>query len=265
MSHSPRPQKPSDGIAWITGASTGIGRAVAEEMARRGWTVAVTARSVDKLGELAAAFPGKIVLAPCDVTDSAAVAALVSELEDTHGRIALAFLNAGISIPVKTPNLDLGAVRRIFDLNVMGVYNCLAALLPGMSARGSGQVAICASIAGYGGLPNASAYCASKAAMISTAQTIAIEMRGQGVLVQVVNPGFVDTPLTRKNDFPMPFLMQPEAAARRCCDGFARGGFEITFPRRFAYMLKVLNALPYGIYVRLLAFALSRAPSRKVL
>jgi NAD(P)-dependent dehydrogenase (short-subunit alcohol dehydrogenase family) len=262
MSQSPRAQTPADGLAWITGASTGIGRAVAEELARRGWTVAVSARSADKLDELAAAWPGRIIVAPCDVTDAAAVAALVAGLEAAHGRIALTFLNAGISIPIKTPDIDLRAVRRIIDLNVLGVFNCLAALLPAMSARGTGQVAICASIAGYGGLPNASAYCASKAAMISTAQSVAIEMRGRGVLVQVVNPGFVDTPLTAKNDFPMPFLMAPEQAARRCCDGFQRGGFEITFPRRFAFMLKVLNALPYGAYVRLLAFALSRAPSR---
>lgn len=261
---SPRVQTPTDGIAWITGASTGIGRATALELARRGWRVAVTARSADKLADLVAdeTAGGRIIAAPCDVTDAAAVAALVNQLEAAHGPIALAFLNAGLSIHVRAPHLDLEAVNRIIGLNVIGVYNCVTPLLPLMAMRGTGQIAICASVAGYSGLPQASAYCASKAAMISTAVSLAIECRAMGILVQVVNPGFVDTPLTRKNDFPMPFLMSADQAGRRCADGLARRGFEITFPRRFAWMLKAINTLPYGLYVRLMAFGFGFRPRK---
>jgi len=251
-----RVQTPSDGVAWITGASTGIGRAVAEEMVRRGWRVAVTARNLAELEALAAAYPGRILVAAADVTDAAAMAETVRWIEAEAGPIALAFLNAGLSIHVRAPDLDLVAILRIFEVNVLGVYNGLAALLPVMAARGSGQIALCASVAGYGGLPQASAYSASKAAMIATAEALAIEGRALGILVQAVNPGFVDTPLTRKNDFPMPFLMAPEAAAKRCVDGFGRRRFEIAFPRRFAYFLKFINILPYDLYVGLLALGL---------
>ena len=258
---TPRVQTPKDGIAWVTGAGSGIGRAAALELARRGWRVAITARRADTLQDLANEMPGQFILAPCDVTDGAAVAETVTRLETECGAVALAFLNAGLSIHVRAPHIDLAAVRQIHDVNVMGAFNCIAALLPRMSARRSGQIGICASVAGYGGLPYASAYTASKAAMINAAVALAIECRAFGVLIQCVNPGFVDTPLTRKNDFPMPFLMQPEEAGRRVANGFAKSSFEITFPRRFALMLKVLNLLPYGLYIRLVAWGIARKPA----
>lgn len=258
---TPRVQTPKDGIAWVTGAGTGIGRAAALELARRGWRVAISARRADTLADLAAEMPGQFILAPCDVTDAAAVATTINELETAHGPVALAYLNAGTSIHVRAPDIDLAAVRQIFDVNVLGTFNCIGALLPRMAARSSGQVAICASVAGYGGLPYASAYTASKAAMINAAVALAIECRALGVLVQCVNPGFVDTPLTQKNDFPMPFLMQPEEAGRRVADGLAKSSFEITFPRRFAFMLKLLNLLPYGAYIRLVAKGLAKKPA----
>lgn len=257
---TPRVQTPQDGIAWVTGAGTGIGRATALELARRGWRVAISARRAETLDALAAELPGQFIVAPCDVTDAAAVARTVEELETAHGPVALAFLNAGISIHVRAPNIDLAAVRQIHDVNVMGAFHCIGALLPAMAARKGGQIAICASVAGYGGLPYASAYTASKAAMINAAVALAIECRALGVLVQCVNPGFVDTPLTRKNDFPMPFLMQVEEAGQRVADGLARRSFEITFPRRFATLLKLLNLLPYGLYIRLVAWGIARKP-----
>lgn len=253
-----RSQTPADGLAWVTGAGTGIGRATALELARRGWRVVITARRRETLEALAAEMPERFIVAPCDVTDKDAVASTVAEIEATHGPIALAFLNAGMSIHVRAPNLDLEAVHAIHAVNVLGVFHCVGALLPALSARGRGQIALCGSVAGYGGLPRASAYTASKAAIINAAVALAIECRSLGILVQCVNPGFVDTPLTKKNDFPMPFLMQPAEAGRRCADGFARGRFEITFPRRFAYLLKVLNLLPYETYIRLLAWGLAR-------
>ena len=258
MPASPRVQTPADGIAWVTGASTGIGRETALELARRGWTVAATARNAEALQALAQESGGRIIAAPCDVTDKAAVYALIERLESAHGAVALAFLNAGMSIHAIAPNIDPDVVRRIYDLNVHGVFNGIGALLPRMAARRTGQIAICASVAGYGGLPRSTAYSSSKAAMISAAVGLAIECAPLGILVQCVNPGYVDTPLTKKNRFPMPFIIPAAEAGRRCADGFARGGFEITFPRRFSWLLKLVNLLPYGVYIRLVRWGTAR-------
>lgn len=258
MVASPRVQTPADGIAWVTGASSGIGRETALELARRGWRVAATARTADTLAALAEESGGRIIPAPCDVTDKAAVYALVAGLEAEHGPIALAFLNAGMSIHAVAPDIDPDVVRRIYDLNVHGVFNGIGALLPRMAARRAGQIAICASVAGFGGLPRSTAYSSSKAAMISAAVGLAIECAPLGILVQCVNPGYVDTPLTKKNRFPMPFIIPAAEAGRRCANGFAGGRFEITFPRRFSYLLKLINLLPYGAYIRLVRWGTSK-------
>jgi NAD(P)-dependent dehydrogenase (short-subunit alcohol dehydrogenase family) len=252
---TPRIRRPGDGMALITGASTGIGRAVALEMAARGWRVAAVARNADALAELARDSAGAIVAHPCDVTDFEAFSSVARSVEAEHGPIAFAFLNAGRSIHMTVPDFDVAAIRAIYEVNVLGVFNGVAALLPLMTGRRAGQIALCASVAGYGGLPRSTAYSSSKAAVISAAVGLAIDCRPYNLLIQCVNPGFVDTPLTRKNTFPMPFLMTPEAAAKRCVDGFERGGFEITFPRRLSYFLKFINLLPYSLYIRLMGFA----------
>jgi NADP-dependent 3-hydroxy acid dehydrogenase YdfG len=242
---------PQDGVAWITGASSGIGRSVALEMARRGWTVAASARREAELEALAleaAGFPGRIVAHAVDVTDAEGMARAVETIETAHGSIALAFFNAGIAPYVTAPDIDVKAVRQAFDVNVMGVVHGLSAIMPRMASRQFGQIAVNASIAGYGGLPRAAAYGATKAAMIHMCEALRFDCDRLGLVMQVVNPGFVETPLTGKNDFPMPFLMKQEVAAKRVCDGFAKGGFEITFPRRFAYLLKAINLLPYPLY-----------------
>jgi NADP-dependent 3-hydroxy acid dehydrogenase YdfG len=242
---------PADGVAWITGASSGIGRGVALELARRGWTVAVSARRETELEALAAeaaGFKGRIIAHACDVTDAEGVAQAVQGIERAHGPIALAFFNAGIAPYIRAPDIDLVAFRQVVDVNIMGVVNGLAAIMPGMAARRMGQIAVNASIAGYGGLPKSAAYGATKAAMINMCEALKFDCDNLGLTLQLVNPGFVETPLTDKNDFPMPFLMKNEDAARRVCDGFATGSFEITFPRRFAYLLKAVNLLPYSLY-----------------
>ncbi len=242
---------PRDGIAWITGASSGIGRGVALELARRGWTVAVSARRQAELEALAveaSGLTGRIVAHAVDVTDAAAMAAAAEEIERAHGPIALSFFNAGIAPYVQAPRLDPAAVKLAFDVNVMGVVHGLSAVMPRMADRGRGQIAVNASIAGYGGLPRSAAYGATKAALINMCEALRFDCDNLGLVMQIVNPGFVETPLTDKNDFPMPFLMRNEDAARRVVDGFEHGGFEITFPRRFAYLLKVINLLPYPLY-----------------
>jgi NAD(P)-dependent dehydrogenase (short-subunit alcohol dehydrogenase family) len=245
---------PADGFAWITGASSGIGRGVALELARRGYVVAATARRLPELEALARdaeGQPGRIVGYPADVTDEAALRAALATAMAAHGPLALAFFNAGIAPYVRAPDLDTAAIRQVFDVNVMGVAHGLAAAMPVMAKQGYGQIAVNASVAGYGGLPRSAAYGATKAAMINMCEALKFDCDQMGLVMQVVNPGFIETPLTDKNDFPMPFLMKNEAAALRVCDGFRSGGFEITFPRRFAYLLKAINLLPYPLYFAL--------------
>jgi NAD(P)-dependent dehydrogenase (short-subunit alcohol dehydrogenase family) len=242
---------PADGVAWVTGASSGIGKATVLELARRGWTVCATARRLDELEAMAAeadALPGRVVAHVGDVTDAAGMATLVETIEHVHGPIALAFFNAGVAPYTRAGELDVEAFRQAMAVNVLGAANGLAPVLTKMKARGKGQVAVNASVAGYRGLPKAAAYGASKAAAIHMCEALKFDCDNMGVTMQVVNPGFIDTPLTRKNDFPMPFLMSMDDAARRVVDGFEKGGFEIIFPRRLAFILKLMRLLPYALY-----------------
>lgn len=248
--------QPKDGVAWITGASSGIGEAVALELARRGWTVAITARRLDRLeaiADSAAGLPGRIVAHPGDVTDGGAMRVLVEGIESVHGPIALAFLNAGIAPKSASGPLDIKAFEEAIEINLLGAARGLAAVLERMKRRGRGQVAVNASVAGYGGLPGAAAYGASKAGAINLCESLKLDCEPLGIRVQVLNPGFIDTPMTQKHDYRMPFLIPVEEAARRAVDGFERGGFEIAFPRRMAWAMKLINLLPYPLYFRAIA------------
>jgi short-subunit dehydrogenase len=248
--------RPADGSAWVTGASSGIGRAVALELARRGFAVYATARRAEALEALsaeAARLPGRIVAMPGDVTDRAAVAALHQRIE-TERPVALAVLAAGGAYRDAADDFGGEAFQRTFALNVQGVANAVNPAFNAMRARGRGQIAIVGSLIGYGGVPNAYAYGPSKAAVISLAVGLKFPGDAQNVRIQIVNPGYVRTPLTAGNRYPMPFLMEADAAARRVCDGLARGGFEIRFPRRFALLVRAAQSLPYPLF-----FALFRA------
>ncbi|SDR45587.1 Short-chain dehydrogenase [Rhizobiales bacterium GAS191] len=248
--------KPADGVAWVTGASSGIGRATALELVRRGFTVAASARSAEALEALAGeakGHGGRIIGHPCDVTDAAAIERAVAAVELAHGPVVLAFLNAGVAPYVRAGKFDAEAFRKAFEVNVFGVVNGLAAVLPRMTERKRGQIGVTASIAGYTGLPKAAAYGSSKAAAIHICEALKFDCDRMGVNIQVVNPGFIETPMTAKNDFSMPFLMGEGEAARRIVDGFATGGFEITFPKRLAWICKLGRILPYAIYFPLMA------------
>lgn len=232
----------------MTGASSGIGREIALQLAASGVKVAATARSADKLNALGAGistFPG-------DVTDPKAMSHIAAIIEQELGPVDLAVLAAGTYTPVAPENLNAELFATTMSVNYMGVVNCLSVLLPRMLGRRAGQVAWIASVAGYRGLPKAAAYGPSKAALINLAECLKPELDAHGITVSMINPGFVETPLTAQNDFPMPFLMQAPEAARLTIEGLAKRRFEIAYPRRFVAILKVARLLPYGIYFRLI-------------
>lgn len=241
------PVTKEDGVAWVTGASSGIGRDVALRLAADGWQVIATARRVGELAELAELskdLPGQIRPFAGDVSDKTAMESIVQRVEHQFGKVALCVLNAGVFKPIDARNFKADAFQSTFDVNLVGAANCLEPAIASMKTRGKGQIALVASVTGYGGLPTSSAYGASKAALINLAETLRIELDPIGLLVQVVNPGFIDTPATKNNPFPMPALMASKDAADRIADGLASSRFELTFPRRFTYVLKALDYLP---------------------
>ncbi|MBC7280791.1 SDR family NAD(P)-dependent oxidoreductase [Hoeflea sp.] len=247
--------KAADGSVWVTGASSGIGRALTMKLAREGFTVYATARSEDALAELereAEGLAGTIIAAPGDVTDTEAMAAIAGRIDAQGAGLALAVFNAGVYLPVYGETLKVSDFDKSFAVNLSGVINCLAPALARMKARGRGQLAIVSSVTGYGGMPTSAAYGATKAALINMAESLKFDLDKFGVRIQVINPGFVDTPATADNAFTMPALMQPEDAAQRIADGLKSSSFEITFPRRFTYVLKALQFLPYPAYFALM-------------
>jgi short-subunit dehydrogenase len=240
--------------AWITGAGKGIGRALALALAEEGWTVAISARSNDDLAQLieeAAETQGRLVAYRLDVTDEAAVGEVVARIEEELGALDLAVLNAGTHKPMQGKSFDVGVFRSLVETNLMGTVHCLGVIMPLFLKRRAGQIAVVASVAGYRGLPTAAAYGATKAALINMCEALRPELEGAGVLIQLVSPGFVDTPLSRKNTFSMPFLISPDEAAKALVKGLGTRRFEIAFPLRMVVAMKILRALPYNLFFRI--------------
>lgn len=238
-------------IAWVTGASRGIGAAVARRLAADGWTVAASARGASELEALAReaeSQPGRIVGFPLDVSDPDACARVFMDIGTRLGPVDLAILNAGTHEPVDGTKFSVEPVRMLVEINLMGTVHCLAPVIEDFVARRCGRIAVVASAAGYRGLPTASGYGATKAALINMCEALRPELETAGVILSCVVPGFVKTPLTDRNPFPMPFLMDVEDAAERIVRGVETDRFEITFPRRFTYLLKLLRILPYRAF-----------------
>ena len=241
-------------IIWITGASSGLGREVARQYAAAGHTVCVSARGREALESLAdecRGEPGSIAVFPLDVTEPDGARACLDAILSQVGLPQLSIFNAGTHIPNPVTRIDSSIDRKLMDVNYIGTVVCLEAIVPAYIEAGSGKIAVVSSVAGYRGLPNASAYGASKAALINMCEALQPELKALGVDLALINPGFVRTPLTDKNEFPMPFLMEVDKAAERVVDGLAGNRFEITFPRRFTWMLKVMRILPIGLYLRM--------------
>lgn len=228
---------------WLIGASSGIGEALARRLIYLGARVAVTSRHADTLAALDAAY-----VAPADVTDRASLAAAFDAVKAALGGLDVVFVNAGTHQPMRAWELDAAAAEKLVQVNLVGAMNAVALVAPWFAERGSGRLALTASVAGYGGLPTGLVYGATKAALINFAETLYLDLVPRGVAVHVINPGFVKTPLTDKNDFKMPALIAPEESALAILDGMAAGQFEIHFPKRFTRTLKLLNLLPYRLY-----------------
>lgn len=238
-------------IIWIAGGSTGIGAETALQMARdKGWCVAVTARSEDKLKALAGEaenihpYPGDVTK-PKDMND------IVTAIEADHGPIDLALLNAGTYFRDEEAEFTAKTFKKTFDVNVQGMANCLEPILQVFEKRGAGHIAIVASVAGFRGLPKSLAYGPSKAALINLAEALYMDYTPKGLKVQVVNPGFVRTPLTDKNDFDMPMMMEVEDAAAALICGLESNRFEIIFPWAFVWITKCIGLLPGKLYLKL--------------
>jgi short-subunit dehydrogenase len=232
---------------WLVGASSGIGAALAEELARRGARLALSARRADKLEALA--IPGALIL-PCDATDTAHLAAARERLLATFGGVDLVIYLAGDYVPMRAGNFDLTRAEQVITVNFLAAMRLTASILSDLKAGGG--IAFVASVAGYRGLPQALAYGPGKAALIHFAEVLHLDLLAQQIGVWVINPGFVATPLTAQNDFAMPALMTPAAAALATLDGFRQGQFEIHYPRRFTWLMKFIALLPYRWYFPLI-------------
>lgn len=244
--------KPSDGIVWITGASSGIGSAVALEMANRGWQVVISARSRNKLDKVAA-LHSNITAIACDVTDRDGMSKAAQKIEAEIGSLAMIIANAGIYLPTHFPKFDVSIFDDSFAVNLTGTVNMIAASYPYMIERNKGQIVLVSSVAGYNGLPTSAAYGATKAALLNMGEAMAVDLAKHGLSVNLVAPGFIDTPATQKNTFHMPALMDVTKAAKAMVDGLEKNHTRITFPKRFTFWLRLLTFLPRQLYVRLLS------------
>jgi NAD(P)-dependent dehydrogenase (short-subunit alcohol dehydrogenase family) len=249
-----------DKTVWLVGASSGIGRATASALHERGATVYVSARNAPALHEWAAQHPGidtqgrsRAVVLPLDVTDAKAVQE-AARVVGTRQPIDLVMYCAGHYRDLRAAHYSLEEMLKHQQINYVGALHVLDAVLPGMLVRaqavrpGAGHISLVSSVAGFRGLPKSLAYGPTKAALINLAETLYLDLHAQGIGVSIINPGFVETPLTAQNDFAMPALITPEQAAQAILRGWAKGDFEIHFPKRFTRWLKLLRLLPYRWY-----------------
>ncbi len=250
MALNPKLDNWSGRVCWLVGASSGIGRATAAALHARGATVVVSARNAAALDAFVAAHPGSHAL-PFDAGDRDAVHAAARRLKALAGpRLDLAMYCAGYYKAQRATAFDLDDMLTHNHVNYVGALHLVDAVLPTLLQQRAGHLSLVGSVAGYRGLPNALAYGPTKAALIHLAQTLYLDLGERGIGVSIVNPGFVETPLTAHNEFKMPALLSPEQAAAEILDGWAAGAFEIHFPKRFTLWLKALGHLGDALYFK---------------
>lgn len=232
---------------WIVGASAGLGRAVAHEISKTGAEVILSARSEDELTALAAELPGQATALPMDVSDPESVAEAAKVAGDVDGMVYL----AGVYWPISATEMNGEKAAAMLDINLTGAARVLGHVLPPMVGRDAGHIVLTGSLSGFRGLPGAVGYGASKAGLMSLAETLYADLRRTGVDVQLINPGFIRTRLTEKNEFTMPFIMDAEPAAQKFVDHMQGDSFAMNFPTLFATMFRASQFLPDWLYYRL--------------
>ena len=236
---------------WITGASSGIGRALAIKFANEGWIVAASARRENLLQELNK-INENIYSFPLDVTNIDQCKNVFREIVEKFKNIEISIFGTGIHDPNSEKEFNLEKIRKIMEVNYFGTMNSINSVYDYYNNKKSGQISIISSVAGYRGLPAAGAYCASKSALTSFAESLNFEMKRKNVRVSLISPGFIKTPMTDQNDFPMPMIKTPEFAAEEIYLGLIKKkGFEIHFPKAFTFMMKILSMLPSSIYFKI--------------
>ena len=233
---------------WITGGSTGIGKALAIRFANEGWNVAISARRENLLKELSDRYEN-ISSFPLDVTNKENCKNIFNQVKEKFDEIDICFFSTGTWDPKKEKDIDVEQIENVFKINFFGTVNSIKAVEEYYKNRNEGTIAIVSSIAGYRGLPNSTGYGPSKSALNNLAESLYFDFGRHNVRVCLVSPGFIKTPMTDKNDFKMPFLKTPEFAADKIYDGLVnKKSFEIHFPKELTLTLKFFSILPYKLY-----------------
>tara|TARA_B100001029_G_scaffold174675_1_gene175064 strand:+ start:441 stop:1193 length:753 start_codon:yes stop_codon:yes gene_type:complete len=233
---------------WITGASSGIGKAAAEKFAKEGWKVAVSARRKEILDIMAQ--DQNIFSFPLDITNRDQINNVFKNILNEFGDLDLCLFSSGTYEPKDEQSIDPNKIKNVINVNFLGVIDCVKTVEKYFKNKRSGHISIVSSIAGYRGLPNSSGYGPSKAALTNFSESIYFDFKKFGVRVSIVSPGFIKTPLTDKNEFSMPFLKTPDYAAEKIFNGLVKSNaFEIHFPKGLTLVLKFLRILPYKLYL----------------
>ena len=244
-----------DKCIWITGASTGIGKELALKLATEGYKVAASSRSKKNLLLLkkkSQSLKGSINIYPLDISLNKDVNFIINKIEKDLGIIGTAVLNAAINEPINAKNFSSEKINNLMNVNYSGTVNCLDPIINKFIKRKSGKIAIVASLAGYIGFPYSSGYCPTKAALISLCESLRSDLKQYNIILQIINPGFVKTPMTDKNDFYMPFLISTKKSIDYIYKGLLTNRFEIFFPKIFGFILKIIRILPYFLLLPIL-------------
>lgn len=234
---------------WIIGASSGIGHALSKELLQRGAKLILSARNTDKLETLKAGLTGDHYVCPVDIRNIESVQNALKFEQEKCGHIDSIINLAALYEPASIKDMNIEKARLLVDVNITGSLNLIYAALPVLKYQSHGQLVLCGSVAGYRGLPNGQPYSATKAAIINLAESLKIE--NPDLDIKLINPGFVRTPLTDKNDFEMPMMIEPEEAAKAIADGLLKKSFEIHFPKKFTILMKLLRLIPNAIYFKI--------------
>ena len=241
---------------WITGASSGIGKALAIRFANEGWKVAASARRENLLKELSNKYPN-IQSFPLDVTDSDKCKSVFKDILEKFENIEICVFGTGIHDPKSEKKFNLEKIKKIMEVNFFGTMNSINSIYDYYKEKKNGQISIVSSVAGYRGLPAAGAYCASKSALSSFAESLYLDMKRFNVRVSVINPGFIKTPMTDQNDFKMPMIKSAEFAADQIYIGLTKkNSFEIHFPKSLTYIMKFIKILPNWIYLKFISWSM---------